>query len=262
MPTTDVERLQKCAGRLLGKLRRTSRRWPVLPPGARVALAVSGGWDSLALAYLVAERNRRISPRLRLHAVHVRLDAGGATTGLPVAVSSWLSGLGMETVEVDPRLDPAEMGEIDCFTCARARRRTLLETAEELGASHVALGHHADDVVETWLLALFYSGTGEVMPPVRSYFDGAVTLVRPLYELKSKELRRLGRLAAFPAPVEKCPRESEARRERVREALASFGRDQDVVRRHLFWSVVRQLDSGADRTARGKVTVQRTTEGE
>lgn len=210
-------------------------------------MAVSGGLDSLAMAYLVTEHNRRLAIRLRLRAVHVRLDADGATGGLSQPILSWLGERGLEVVEVEPRLDAAEVKDLDCFACARARRRTLLETAERLGASHVALGHHADDVVETWLLALFFSGTGEVMPPVRSYFDGVVTVVRPLYELKSKELRRLARLARLPSPMAPCPRESEARRGKIRAALASLGRDQDLVRRHLFWAVVRHLEPGDDR---------------
>jgi tRNA 2-thiocytidine biosynthesis protein TtcA len=216
-------------------------------------LAVSGGWDSLALAYLVAENNRRLEDPLELKAVHVRLDAGGPSAGLSPPVASWLADRGIETVEVEPRLDPAEEGELECFACARTRRRTLLETAELLGANHVALGHHADDVVETWLLALFYSGKGEAMPPVRSYFGGAIEVVRPLYELRARELRRLARLAGFPPPETRCPRESEARRERVREALASLGRDQDLVRRHLFWAVVRHLEKDAEEPGRDTV---------
>jgi tRNA 2-thiocytidine biosynthesis protein TtcA len=242
MPTTDEQRLSRCAGRLLGKLRRTSRKWPVLVEGSHVVVAVSGGLDSLAMAFLLTEHNRRLKTPLRLTAVHVRLDADGRTGGLRPPITDWLGGLGLEAIEVLPRLDAVEEGGLDCFACARARRRTLLETAEQLNSNVVALGHHADDVVETWLLALCYTGTGETMPPVRSYFDGAVTIVRPLYELRKGELRRLARLAAIPEPMAACGREAEARRTTIREALAGFGRDQNLVRRQLFWAAVRQLD--------------------
>jgi tRNA(Ile)-lysidine synthase TilS/MesJ len=87
-----------------------------------------------------------------------------------------------------------------------------------------------------------YSGKPEVLPPVRSYFDGAVTVVRPLYELRRSELRRLARLAVFPEPVARCRREDEARREKVREALSALGRDQNLVRRQLYWAAVRQYE--------------------
>ena len=145
-----------------------------------------------------------------------------------------------------PRLDGSDDSNFGCFACSRARRRTLLEAAEGLGSNLVALGHHADDVVETWLLALFYTGTAEVIPPLRSYFEGAVTVVRPLYELRRRELQRLARLAGMPAPMGGCVREEEARRGKIRAALASFGRDQDVVRRQLYWAIVRQVGTDSD----------------
>jgi tRNA 2-thiocytidine biosynthesis protein TtcA len=205
-------------------------------------LAVSGGIDSLAMAYLVREHNRRLQRPLEVSAIHVCLDADGPAKELPESTSSWLRSLGLALTEVEGRLDGSEELPLDCFACARARRRTLLEAAEARGASHVALGHHADDVVETWLLSLMYTGNAESIPPVRSYFDGSVTIVRPLYEIQRRELARLGRLAEFPEPVARCPREDEARRERVRMALSALGRDQSRVRRQLYWAAVRQIE--------------------
>ena len=239
MPTTDLDR---CLGRLSGKLRRTARRWPVLPEGEYVMLAVSGGIDSLAMAYLVCEHNRRLKRPLKISAIHVCLDADGPAKDLPDSTARWLRSRELEVIEVEGRLDGSEKLPLDCFACARARRRTLLEAAEARGASHVALGHHADDLVETWLLSLMYTGKAESIPPVRSYFDGAVTIVRPLYELQRRELVRLGRLADFPEPVARCRRENEARRERIRQVLSALGRDQSLVRRQLYWAAVRQYE--------------------
>ncbi len=248
MRTTEEaeQKLGRCAGRLAGKLRRTARRWPVLPEGKRVALAVSGGLDSLAMAFLVGEHNRRLRRPLELLALHVRLDSDGTTTGLPDRIGGWLSSREIDLFEVDARFDASETLPLDCFACARARRRTLLETAAAKGATHVALGHHADDVVETWLLSLMYTGTAEVMPPIRTYFGGAVTIVRPLYELRSGELARVSRLAALPEPVVACRREKDARRKRIRTTLSALGRDQGLVRRQLYWAAVRQFEEQSE----------------
>lgn len=206
-------------------------------------LAVSGGIDSLAMAYLVGEHNRRLQKPLKLEAIHVRLDADGLTDELPDPTDGWLRSRGLDVVEIEGRLDGSEQLPLDCFACARARRRTLLEAAEARGASHVALGHHADDVVETWLLSLMYTGNADTVPPVRSYFDDAVTIARPLYELQRRELVRLARLAEFPEPIARCRREDEARRERVRQVLSALGSDQNLVRRQLFWAAVRQYEN-------------------
>jgi len=214
-------------------------------------LGISGGTDSLAMAYLLGEHSHRLREPLQLAAVHVRLDADGATDALPEATVRWLGLRDIELFEVEGRLDGSEELPLDCFACARARRRTLLETADERGVSLVALGHHADDVVETWLLSLMYTGTPEVIPPVRSYFDGAVTVVRPLYELQRRELARLARLADFPRPPARCRREDEARREKVRKALSALGRDQSLVRRHLYWAAVREYSGTETGTGTG-----------
>jgi tRNA 2-thiocytidine biosynthesis protein TtcA len=216
----------------------------VLPEGEGLMLAVSGGIDSLAMAYLVCEHNRRLKRPLKMSAIHVRLDADGVATELPSRTAEWLKSRGLEVIEVDGRLDGSERLPLDCFACARARRRTLLEVAEARAASCVALGHHADDVVETWLLSLMYTGNAEAIPPVRTFFDGAVSIVRPLYELQRRELVRLARLADLPEPIARCRQEDEARRERVRQALSALGRDQHLVRRQLYWAAVRQYEAG------------------
>lgn len=245
MQTTEssaARQLDRCSGRILGKLRRSSRRWGVLPKGASLAVAVSGGIDSLALAYLVSRHNRNLEIPLDLMVLHVRLDADGPTRGLPDRILAWLRGLDLEVVEIEARLEAPEQPPLDCFACARVRRRTLLEAADARGADHLALGHHADDVVETWLLSLMYTGTGRAMPPTRPYFGGAVTVVRPMYELQRGELNRLARLADFPEPIGRCRQQDEAKRDRVRRALAALGSDQNQVRRQLYWAAVRQYE--------------------
>ena len=209
-------------------------------------IAVSGGIDSLAMAYLVCHHNRRLKSPLKVTAIHVCLDADGPARKLPDSTACWLRAREIEVIEVDGRLDGSEELPLSCFACARARRRTLLEAAEARGVRHIALGHHADDVVETWLLSLMYTGNSESIPPVRSYFDGAVTIVRPLYELQRRELVRLARLANFPEPVARCRREDEARRERIRRVFSALGRDQNLVRRQLYWAAVRQYEESEE----------------
>lgn len=206
-------------------------------------LAISGGIDSLVMAYLVGEHSQYLKRGLQVSAIHVCLGADGVTSGLPQATVHWLASRGIELVEVEGRLNGSEQLPLDCYGCARARRRTLLEAADTRGVGFVALGHHADDVVETWLLSLMYTGSPEVIPPTRSYFDGAVTVVRPLYELQRRELQRLARLAGFPEPVARCRKELDSRREKIGKALSALGRDQSVVRRQLFWAAVRQYET-------------------
>jgi tRNA(Ile)-lysidine synthase TilS/MesJ len=213
----------------------------MLEPGDRVAVGLSGGADSLALAALLARLAPTLAPPLELVGLHVCLAAEGRTDGLPEPIHRWCASQGLALVEVPPRLDPAESPPLECFSCARVRRRTLLEAADGRGCRALALGHHADDVVETWLMSLLYTGSAETLAPRRDYFDGAVTVIRPLYEIRREELGRLLRLCGAPEPVRTCGREGAGRRELVQRALSVFGRDQRRVRRQLFWAAVRGL---------------------
>ncbi len=244
MGPTSPERVRcdRAAGRVLGKMKRACTRWSLLPPGSAVAIGVSGGTDSFALTWLAARYNRTIRPRCRFVGIHVALDASGETGGLPKRVEDWCAELGLPVETVAPRFDAGQPVPETCFACAHIRRRTLLEAANERGCDRVALGHHSDDVVETWLMTLMYTGTPDALPPIRQYFGGAITVVRPLYELRKAELMRMARLCGFPEPVDTCPNRAQTARDRVRTALRQLGRDERDVRRHLFWAAVRSLE--------------------
>lgn len=220
----------------------------MLPDSGGLAVGLSGGRDSLALVSLLSEASRRRSSPLTLVALHVDLGADAVGAPLPSQTRQWCEERGVEVRIVQPRVSPGEPDPIDCFGCARLRRRALLEATESAGCRVLALGHHADDVVETWLLSLFYTGTAEVLAPRRTYFDGAVTVVRPLVEIRRQEIHRLARLCGFPDSPPACPRQGAARRDRVREVLAALGRDERTVRRHLFWAAMRGAvrGNGAD----------------
>jgi len=252
----DPRRCRASAGRLLGKMRRAIRRWELLPPGSRVALGISGGVDSLVMLWLLAEHARSVRPPLELVGLHVRLDARGVTGELPREVVDWAAERGVEIRSVPPRFDAAEEVPESCFRCARIRRRTLLEVADGLGFPRVALGHHADDVVETWLMGLFFGGSPGLLAPSRSYFQGVVTVVRPLYELRAGEIRRMGRLCGLPTVASSCPLDGSTSRETVRRVLGALGPQEQQVRRNLFWQVVRNLEREAG-GAEGCATVNR-----
>ena len=242
----DRERCPKASGRLFAKVRRACLRWDLLPPGESVAIGISGGPDSLALVAMLARRNRMLETKSRLVGIHVALRGDGEPWTLPEPILAWCRSEGVEVETVPPRVDPAEGFPLSCFRCAGIRRRTLLEAADARGCTRLALGHHADDVVETWLMSLFYTGTGDVLPPARPYFGGVVTVVRPLYEASAREIRRVASLCGYPVDPVRCPVEGSARRNRVREVLAALGRDQKRVRRVLFRKIVRLHEAGTD----------------
>lgn len=247
-------RLEACLGRLTVKLRRAARRWSLLDDGARVAVGVSGGRDSLALVELLHAVSLELQRPLTLVGVHVTLDGDGRASRLPEAHLEFLEGRGVALEEVPPPAEAELEGPLECFRCAQWRRRALLTAARDRGCPLLALGHHADDVVETWLVSMLYTGSPEVLVPRRSYFGGAVTLVRPAWMLRREELARLHRLAGAPEPVAACSREASSRRARVVAMLRTLGRDERTVRRQLFWAAARAFEQGIGCGGRGRGT--------
>jgi tRNA 2-thiocytidine biosynthesis protein TtcA len=211
-----------------------------------VVVGVSGGADSLALVDMLARRKRLQPVEAPMLGLHVRLRGDGVRGELPEEVVAWCHDRGVEVEIVEPRIEPSETFPLTCFRCAGIRRRTLLEAADERGVRRVALGHHADDAVETWLVSLFYSGTGDVLPPYRTYFDGMMTVVRPLFEAPALAIRRVARLCGYPVTASGCAVEESAKRDRVRAVLSALGRDEKRVRRVLFKKIVRIFEEGAE----------------
>jgi tRNA(Ile)-lysidine synthase TilS/MesJ len=216
----------------------------MLPADGAVAIGVSGGLDSTVLVLLLTAMSRSLPRPLELVGLHVRIEVLGLGEPLTPAYHRWCAELGLEVEELEPRIEPADsLPGSACAVCAKVRRRALLEAAASRGCPTLALGHHADDVVDTWLMSLMYTGTASAMAAKRSYFDGAVTVIRPLHELRRGEIERMARLADAPPPIAACPAEPDNKRARVQAALRSLGKDQTLVRRQLYWAAVRELEA-------------------
>ncbi len=209
---------------LLRDARRAIREFAMLRDGDRVAVAVSGGKDSLALLDLL-QRLQRIAPeRFELAAVHVRGDATGITaTHEPL--ETWLEARGLAYRIVTPELTGAEVLPLDCQRCTWLRRKAIFVAAEALGCNVVAYAHHADDVAQTTLLNFLYSGSVHTLAPVADYFDGRFRLIRPLIYVPESELARFARAGDYPPPPPGCPRADSSRRRLVASMLKLMGHD-------------------------------------
>jgi len=220
-PDGDPDRL---AHFLLRSVKRAVREFAMLRDGDRVAVAISGGKDSLSLLNLL-RRLRRIYPvRFDLAAVHVRLDAQGVTT--PYApLEDWLAAQGIPYSIVGPELGPEEPLPLSCQRCAWLRRKEIFLAADALGCNVVAYAHHADDAARTTLLNLLYTGDVRTVAPAADYFEGRFRLIRPLFYITEAELARFAQASGYPSPPPRCPRADDSRRRLVTDMLRQMGRD-------------------------------------
>lgn len=226
----------KLAYNLLKSVNRAAREFDLLAAGDRVAVGVSGGKDSRALLDLLA---RGVDIPGAYHVVAVHID--GSAAGLPdlrPLLEPWFRELGVEYVNAPLAAPEDEPLPLDCFRCAKLRRKALFFAAEAADCNKVALGHHADDAAVTTLLSLLYKGRVEGLPPRRDYFDGRFTLIRPLIYLAEKDIARYARARAWELPPEPtCPRGADTRRKQIERFFAGFPpREREQMRVNL-WRV-------------------------
>ncbi len=195
--------------------------WRMVQDGDCVAVGLSGGKDSLSLLWLLAERRRRVPIDFGLRAFHVEMGYHTVDHG---ALREFCAGLGVEftVIETDfgPRAHTAENREKSpCFFCAMHRRRELFQAASAAGCPKLALAHHQDDILETFLMNLFFAGSISTMLPVQPFFGGEITLIRPLAMASAPQTRRFAQRMGLPVQPPCCPSAAEGERARVRTML-------------------------------------------
>lgn len=224
---------------LLKKVNQAVRDHDMIQDGDRIAVAVSGGKDSLGLLRLLRARQSSAPEQFQLVALHVRRDEQQRTPVILGALEAHLRQEGVEHHFLDMELADDEPLPLSCFRCSWHRRKALFQAAHNLGCSKLAFGHHADDVAHTTLLNLFYHGRLETMHARVSFFDGTIILIRPLVYVPEKELVRFARACGFPAAPGCCEQGANSARQKMRELLRSVERDIPRAKRNLR-SAVRQ----------------------
>jgi tRNA 2-thiocytidine biosynthesis protein TtcA len=216
--------VRRVAHYLLRDVNRAVREFNMIRDGDRIAVAVSGGQDSLALLRLLQIRRVFSHTPYELAAVHVLGDATGVTLPYP-PLEAWLRAEGVPYRIVEPEVDEEEVLPLDCRRCTWLRRKAIFLAAEALGCAVVAYAHHADDVAQTTMLNVLYGGSLMTLAPCADYFGGHFRLIRPLIYIPEKGLARLARAAGFPPPPPACPRGAQTARHKIARMLELLGRD-------------------------------------
>jgi tRNA 2-thiocytidine biosynthesis protein TtcA len=227
---TDAARLER---RLYRDVRGTCERYGLLAPGDRVLVAMSGGKDSYTLFHLLTRLVPRLPFAVELVAVHLdQVQPGYDGAGLRAYLEA--SGERFEILREDTySVVTATLPDSAtyCSLCSRLRRGILYTAAERLGCNKLALGHHRDDSLETFLLNLCYSGKLQAMPASYRTDDGRFEVIRPLIECAEADIAAFAAAQRFPIiPCNLCGSQDGLKRDAMSALLAQLERDNPHVR--------------------------------
>lgn len=218
---------------LYGEVRDTCRDFELLQPGDHVLVAVSGGKDSYTLLQLLGLLVRAQHPDVRLTAVHLDQRQPGYD-GAPLRRYLEASGHAFEILSEDTYsvvIDQLGHGQTYCSLCSRLRRGILYTAAQRLGCNKLALGHHRDDGLETFLMNLFYAGKLQAMPASYVTDDGKLQVIRPLIACAEADIREFAGLEAYPVlPCNLCGSQAGLKRDRMTELLSQLERESPHLR--------------------------------
>ena len=240
--------------RILSYTRRAIEDYDMIRPGDRVAVGVSAGKDSLTLLCALAELRRFYPVPFELCAVTVDM---GFTEGMDLDPIRNLCA----TLDVPYTVVPTEISRIvfdirrepnPCSLCAKMRRGALHNAARESGCNVVALGHHFDDVVETFMLNLFYEGRIGCFSPVTFLTRKQIRLIRPMIYLPEKDIRYFAQKAGLPVIHSPCPADGNTEREAMKQLLTKLERENKGLRYRIFGALQRGEIDGFRVTSRGR----------
>ena len=231
--------------KILGYLRKAIEHYNMIEDGDKIAVALSGGKDSITML-MGLKALQRFYPK------HFELIAISVNPGFEFFDSSFLKEtcdkIGVEFVEAESHIKEIVFDirkeKNPCSLCANLRRGILNSTAIEHGCNKIALGHNEDDVLETFFLNMIYAGNLTTFAPV-SYMDRSkITLIRPLIYAPEKEIKKFIKRADINVMPKNCPMDGVSKREYMKDLLYKFTVEIPNVRANLMGAIKRAEING------------------
>ena len=225
---------------ILGYARKAINDFGMIKAGDKVAVGLSGGKDSI-LTLITLAQLRKFYPE-KFEVIAITLDMG--VEGFDVTSLKKLC----EEYDVEYIVEKTHIKEIvfdirkeknPCSLCANLRRGILYDTAKKYGCNKVALGHHMDDVMETFMMSLIYEGRVHTFLPITYLSRKDIYVIRPMIYTPESEIKHLVKKYGIEVVKNNCPANGETKRQYVKELIAGIAKENKGVRESIFGAIMR-----------------------
>lgn len=205
--------------RLIGLVRRCVEDYNMIEAGDRIGVGVSGGKDSLALLVFLAELKKYNHKPFELEAITIDMGLGMDYTGIEKLCSELRVPFTLVKTEIGPVIFDYRQEKNPCSMCAKMRRGALNQTLLERGLNKLALGHHYDDAVETFMMSLLYEGRISCFQPVTNLDRTGIIQIRPMLYIHEQTIDNFAARQGLPVLTNRCPVDKQTKREEIKKLI-------------------------------------------
>lgn len=225
--------------KMIGLVRRCVEDYNMIEAGDRIAVGVSGGKDSLALLVFLAELRKYNHNPFTLEAITIDMGLGMDYS----AVAELCRQLDVPYTVVETQIGPVifdyRKEKNPCSMCSKMRRGALNQAILDRGLNKLALGHHFDDAVETFVMSLIYEGRISCFQPVTNLDRTGVIQIRPMLYLHEKSIDNFVSRAVLPVIENRCPVDKHTKREEIKELVYNLSQTYPDLKDRIFGAMQR-----------------------
>lgn len=225
--------------RLIGLVRRCVEDYRMIEPGDKIGVGVSGGKDSLALLVFLAELRKYHSTAFELEAITIDMGLGMDYSGIEALCKKLDVPFTLVKTEIAPVIFDYRKEKNPCSMCSKMRRGALNQALLDKGLNKLALGHHYDDAVETFMMSLLYEGRISCFQPVTNLDRSGIIQIRPMLYIHEQTIDNFAGRMNLPVLENRCPVDKQTKREEIKKLIYDLSAAYPDLRDRVFGAMQR-----------------------
>lgn len=225
--------------KLMGLVRRCVEDYEMIEDGDKIAVGISGGKDSLVLLRLLAALRSYHNKKFTLQAITIDMGLGMDYSGIEEMCRELDVPYTIVKTEIGPIIFDYRKEKNPCSMCSKMRRGALNQALLDLDCNKLALGHHFDDAVETFMMSLIYEGRISCFQPVTHLDRTGVIQIRPMLYIHEKTVASFALRANLPVLQNRCPVDKHTKREEIKDLIFSLAKNYPDLKERIFGAMQR-----------------------